>query len=282
MIANPDTPGIDGVPPTQPSRVMETYAIVSKEKKKKINAEVKAVLIILTRIDNDIYSIIDACSNAMEMWKVETRSQAATRNKGKEVANTPSPTYDLEPKVVSDEETTPRDKEIEKVMALISMSFKKIYKPTNNNLRTSSNTRNKNIIDTSKSDRRTGYVARECKKAKRVHDSAYHKEKMFLYKQEEDVIQLSAQKIDLRDDTDDELEDQELEAHYMHMAKIQEVISDATDNSRPIFDIEPLEKVHNTDDNYDVFKDERQHPEQPKFINDTYVMEKDDRNISPD
>nr|GFA70737.1 hypothetical protein [Tanacetum cinerariifolium] len=32
------------------------------------------------------------------------------------------------------------EKEIDKLMALISLSFKKIYKPTNNNLRTSSNT----------------------------------------------------------------------------------------------------------------------------------------------
>ncbi|GJU51584.1 hypothetical protein Tco_1221139 [Tanacetum coccineum] len=44
------------------------------------------------------------------------------------------------------------------------------------------------------------------------------------------------------DDTDDELEDQELEAHYMYMAKIQEVILDADDNYGPIFNIEPLEK----------------------------------------
>nr|GEX91478.1 hypothetical protein [Tanacetum cinerariifolium] len=40
---------------------------------------------------------------------------------GKEIANTP-PTYDSELEVVSDEEATPRDKEIEKLMALISMS----------------------------------------------------------------------------------------------------------------------------------------------------------------
>nr|GFB87425.1 hypothetical protein [Tanacetum cinerariifolium] len=60
------------------------------------------------------------------------------------------------PEVVSDEEATPRDKEIEKLMALISVSLKKIYKPTNNNLRTSSNTRNKNVDNTPRSDRRIG------------------------------------------------------------------------------------------------------------------------------
>ncbi|GKC35625.1 hypothetical protein Tco_1048009 [Tanacetum coccineum] len=47
---------------------------------------------------------------------------------------------------------------------------------------------------------------------------------------------------DWRDDTDDEPDDQELEAHYMYMAQIQEVTPDAVDNSGPIFDVEPLQK----------------------------------------
>nr|GFA63850.1 hypothetical protein [Tanacetum cinerariifolium] len=42
---------------------------------------------------------------------------------------------------------------------------------------------------------------------------------------------------DWRDDTDDELGDQKLEAHYMYMAKLQEVSPDAAD-SGPIFDTE--------------------------------------------
>nr|GEU61755.1 hypothetical protein [Tanacetum cinerariifolium] len=47
-------------------------------------------------------------------------------------------------------------------MALISTSFKIIYKPTNNNLRISSNTRNKNIDNTSRTERRTGYDRQTC------------------------------------------------------------------------------------------------------------------------
>nr|GFB21116.1 hypothetical protein [Tanacetum cinerariifolium] len=47
---------------------------------------------------------------------------------------------------------------------------------------------------------------------------------------------------DWRDDTDDdELEDQELEVHYMYVAQLQEVFTDAAD-SGPIFDDEPLHK----------------------------------------
>ncbi|GKD20306.1 hypothetical protein Tco_1222009 [Tanacetum coccineum] len=74
-------------------------------------------------------------------------------------------------------------------------------------------------------------------------------------------IQLSAEQVNWKDDTNDEPEDQELEAHYMYMAKIQEVTPDAADNSGPIFDDEPLQKVHNSDDNYNVFANVRQQPE---------------------
>nr|GEY79520.1 hypothetical protein [Tanacetum cinerariifolium] len=38
-----------------------------------LNAEAEAVQIILTGIDNDIYSTIDACPNACEMWKAIER-----------------------------------------------------------------------------------------------------------------------------------------------------------------------------------------------------------------
>nr|GEV90058.1 uncharacterized mitochondrial protein AtMg00810-like [Tanacetum cinerariifolium] len=79
-------------------------------------------------------------------------------------------------------------------------------------------------------------------KPKRVKDDAYHKEKMLLCKQEEAGIQLNAEQSDWRDDTDDESEDQELEAHYMYMAQLQEVSPDVAD-SGPIFNTEPVQKL---------------------------------------
>nr|GFC01032.1 hypothetical protein [Tanacetum cinerariifolium] len=87
------------------------------------------------------------------------------------------------------------------------------------------------------------HVARECQKPKRAKDAAYHREKMLLCKQDEAGIQLNVEQADWRDDTDDdELEDQELEAHYMYMAQRQEVSLDVAD-SGPIFDDEPLQKA---------------------------------------
>nr|GFC36631.1 hypothetical protein [Tanacetum cinerariifolium] len=102
-------------------------------------------------------------------------------------------------------------------------------------------------------------------------------EKMLLCKQDEAGIQLNVEKADWRDDTDDELEDQEPEAYYMYMAQLQEVSSDAVD-SGPIFDAEPLQKVSNND-HYNVFAIESEHTEQSESIHDTYPIEQDEQNV---
>nr|GFC57748.1 hypothetical protein [Tanacetum cinerariifolium] len=156
--------------------------------------------------------------------------------------------------MIEDDDEMSKDKEIDKLMALISLSFKKIYKPTNNNLRTSSNTISANQDNSPRINRNAGYKsqrsgnvvgARETvgssMKPKRAKDASYHREKMLLCKQEEAGIQLNAEQVDWKDDTDDESDYQELEAHYIYMAKVQEVSPDAVD-SRPIFDTEPEQK----------------------------------------
>ncbi|GJW51784.1 hypothetical protein Tco_0093135 [Tanacetum coccineum] len=134
-----------------------------------------------------------------------------------------------------------------KNLALIAKYFKKIYKPTNNNLRTSSNSRNKNVDNSPR-------------KPKRVKDSTYHKEKMLLYKQDEKGVPLQVEQADWLEDTDEEIDKQELEAHYSFMAKIQEVLHPESNLTA-----EPLEHVQ-YDAKYNVFANERQHSEQPEFI----------------
>nr|GEW42752.1 uncharacterized mitochondrial protein AtMg00810-like [Tanacetum cinerariifolium] len=89
-----------------------------------------------------------------------------------------------------------------------------------------------------------GHVVREFQKPKRANDAAYHKEKMLLCKQKEVRFQLNTEQADWRNDTNDELEDQELEEHYQYMAQIQEVTPDAADNFGPIFDAELLQKQY--------------------------------------
>nr|GEU89143.1 Gag-Pol polyprotein [Tanacetum cinerariifolium] len=395
----------DGNPTTSTERVFETYKTVTQEIRDQLNAEAEAVQIILTGIDNDIYSTVDACPNACEMWKAierlkqcesinvqdlesnlfwefgkftsldgeslesyysrfykmmneqcnvtnhqvnvqfllqlqpewqrfvtlvkqnqelknvsyhnlydilkqhqhevneiqaekiarvanplvlvaeqqpvyhpqthpthynqnsSTRSQQATRNREKAIVNSPEPIYDQEPSMVDDEDDeTSKDKEIDKLMALISLSFKKIYKPTNNNLRTSSNTSRANQdnslrihINAGYESQRNGNVAG----ARETVGGSWNS--------------VNAEQAYWKDDTDDESDDQELEAHYMYMAKIQQVSPDAVD-SGPIFDKEPEQKVQN-DDQYDVFFIECQQPEQSESVHQTYLIEQDAHNV---
>ncbi|GKB51433.1 hypothetical protein Tco_0902186 [Tanacetum coccineum] len=200
---------------------MDNSKIVSHDIRNQFYAKAKAVQIILIGIDNAIYSIVDPCPNACEMWKAIERlkqgesinvqdletnlpQQAATRNRGKAIVNSPLSAYDQEPAMVTKIDEMSKEKEINKLMTLISLSFKKIYKPTNNNLRTSSNTNRENQDNTPKINSVTGYVARECQKPKQAKDASYHKEKMLLY--------------------------QELEAHYLYMEKIQEVTPGMSNN----------------------------------------------------
>nr|GEX82997.1 hypothetical protein [Tanacetum cinerariifolium] len=63
----------EGSPVTRAESYMETYKTVSQDIRNQLNAEAEAIQIILTGIDNDIYSTVDACSNACEMWKAIER-----------------------------------------------------------------------------------------------------------------------------------------------------------------------------------------------------------------
>ncbi|GJZ81129.1 hypothetical protein Tco_0646123 [Tanacetum coccineum] len=215
-----------------------------------------------------------------------TRSQqAATRNRGKAIINSPPSTYDQEPDMVTEDDALSKEKEIDKLMALIYLSFKKIYKPTNNNLKTSSNTSRANQDNTPRLNRGTRYDnqrvvnvvgARENVGTHVVHQSGIQ----FFNCKEYGHVARECQKPKWRDDTDDEPEDQELEAHYLYMAQIQEVTPDAADNSGPIFDAKPLQKIQNDDDNYNVFANDREHHVQPESVNDTYLEEQRDTNIT--
>ncbi|GKB99748.1 gag-pol polyprotein [Tanacetum coccineum] len=341
-------------------------------------AEAKAIQIILTRIDNDIYSIVDACPNACKMWKAikrlkqcesinvqdletnlywefgkftsrdgeslesyylssyfnynqndkvneiraerlartanplalvaqqqpvyhpqnhpnhntqysSTRSQQPTRIRGKAIVNSSAPIYDQEPATVTEDDEMSKEKEIDKLMALISLSFKKIYKPPTTTFElikhqseqykiilhelTEELVNNQRAINVAGARENVGtpvvqksgiqcynckeygHVSRECQKPKRVKDAAYHKEKIT-----------------------------ELEQHYMYMAQlqVQEVTPDPVDNSGPIFDDEPMHKVQNNNENYNVFAMENKHPEQPESSNDIYLAEHGNTNITID
>nr|GEY75511.1 hypothetical protein [Tanacetum cinerariifolium] len=151
--------------------------------------------------------------------------QAATRNRGKAIVNFPQPIYDQEPSVVDDDDETSKEKEIDKLMALISLSNAGYEGQRSGIVAGARETVGSSMVQKSGIQcyncKEYGHVARECQKPKRAKDAAYHREKMLLCKQEEVGIQLNAGKADWKDDTDDESDNQELEAHYMYMAKLQ-------------------------------------------------------------
>nr|GEW24499.1 NifU-like protein 1, chloroplastic [Tanacetum cinerariifolium] len=352
-------PVAEGSSETTTKGYMENYKNVSQDIHNQLNAEAEAIQIILTGTYNDIYSTIDACPNACEMWKAikrfykmmnelvrnqcdvtnhqvnfqfllqlqlewqrfmtlvkqsqdlktvsyhklydilkqhhnevneiraerlahtanplaliaqqqsayhpqhnpnhytqnsSTRSQQTTKNRRNSIVNSSAPIYDQGPATVTEDDEMSKEKEIDKLMALISLSFKKIYKPTNNNIRTSSNTGRANQDNSPIINRGNGYenmrvvnvvgarktigtqvvqksgiqcynckeyghVSRECQKPKQAKDASYHKEKMLLCKQKE---------------------------------------------------AGPLQKVQNDDDNYNLFGDDQEYHEQPEYVNEPY------------
>ncbi|GJU44273.1 hypothetical protein Tco_1201539 [Tanacetum coccineum] len=148
--------------------------------------------------------------------------------KGKEIAKPITPPSESNFKEDRDPEQAQRDKDMQKNLALIVKYFKKIYKPTNNNLRTSSNSKNKNVDTSSryKNDNQTGKPKGQ---------------KTTLITRKKCCCANKLRKVPIADSGTD---------------------------------TEPLEQVQ-YDAEYNVFANERQHYEQPGSINNTCVVEKE-------
>nr|GEU59155.1 reverse transcriptase domain-containing protein [Tanacetum cinerariifolium] len=95
----------------------------------------------------------------------------------------------------------------------------------------------------------TGIQCFNCMKPKREKDYKYHKEKMLLCKQAEKGVPLQAEQANWLEDMDEKIDEQELEARYSFMAKIQEVLP-ADSGS----DAEPLEKLDTKEKNQKQLK----------------------------
>nr|GEW08674.1 hypothetical protein [Tanacetum cinerariifolium] len=119
---------------------IETLQTMSPKIKAHYESEKEAIHLILTGIGDEIYSTVDA-------YKI-AQYHATTKNKGKAIAKPITPPSESASEDDSDPEQAQRDKDMQKNLAHIAKYFKKIYKPTNNNLKTSSNSRNKNVDTT--------------------------------------------------------------------------------------------------------------------------------------
>ncbi|GJX39651.1 hypothetical protein Tco_0252954 [Tanacetum coccineum] len=125
----------------------------STRTKEHIHSEKEAIFLLLLVLEMKSTQLLMLCNTYYQEPKPQRsnatssskRPSASTRHKGKEIAKPITPPS--ESVSVSDEDSDPeqaqRDKEMQKNLALLAKYFKKLYKPTNNNLRTSSNSRNK-------------------------------------------------------------------------------------------------------------------------------------------
>nr|GEY91941.1 hypothetical protein [Tanacetum cinerariifolium] len=146
-----------------------------------------------------------------------TISNTSTKFKGKEISKPITPPFESASEEDGDPEQAQIDKDTQKNLALQNTSKRSTNLPiTTLELLQTLETR---------------------MKPKRVKDSTYHKKRMLLCKQAEKGVPLQAEQSDWLATTNEEIDEQELEAHYNFMAKIKEV---PTADSR--IDTEPLEQ----------------------------------------
>nr|GEX76700.1 hypothetical protein [Tanacetum cinerariifolium] len=172
LLKDKDVPVAEGSTETTTKRYMENFKNVSQDIRGQLNAEVEAKAIerlkqsesinvkilkpiCIGNLENShhemsqelktvsyhkLYDILKQHQNEVNEIRAERLAQHSKLLPGTEaIVNSAPPIYDQEPSMVAKDDEMSKDKEIDKLMALISLSFKKIYKPTNNNLRTSSN-----------------------------------------------------------------------------------------------------------------------------------------------
>nr|GEU62951.1 hypothetical protein [Tanacetum cinerariifolium] len=284
--------------PVVPERTtVETILNMSLENKGHCESKKEAIHLLLTGIRDEIYSTVDACKTAYEMWEaIERLQQVATMQVNVQFLQQLQPEWSRFMTIVKQQHKLDEvsyhklfdilkqyQKEVNEIhaeriaknanpLALVvaAQSYpdayykalkshksyaptskaspptrshattrykgKEIAKPITPLSETSSNSRNKNVDTTLMyknenhtrqfGNQRTVNVAgaRETV-GSQVKDSTYHKEKMLLCKQAEKGVRLKPKQSNWLADMDDEIDEQELEAHYSFMAKIKEHVT---------------------------------------------------------
>nr|GEX03501.1 retrovirus-related Pol polyprotein from transposon TNT 1-94 [Tanacetum cinerariifolium] len=190
---------------------------------------------------------------------IPTRTHTTTRYKGKEIAKPITPLSEIASEEDIDPEQARRDKDMQKKNKNVDTT------PWYKNDNQSGQFGNQRTVNVAGARENVGnpvvqqsgiqcfnckefsHFSKECRKPKRVKDSAYHKEKMLLCKQAEKGVPLQAEQYDWLADMDEEIDEQQLEVHYSYMAKIQEVpTADTCTDSEPLEQIQKQLKKANT------------------------------------
>ncbi|GKB23724.1 hypothetical protein Tco_0863125 [Tanacetum coccineum] len=226
--------------------VIETYTNTTQEKRKLIDAEAEAVHMILNEIVNDIYSTLDACLNAKEIWiAIEQLQQGESINK-----------QDVKTKLFWVFVKEIRAERIAKNANPLALVAAIQQYPDDYYQAPQAPKPYKTHALSSRQTHQPYHMLPPGEKAKILSNHLH------LYLKHSEWLHY----------TDDKPDEQELEAHYMYMAKIQEVLHVTDDNSGPTYDAEQLEKIdinvkpdsldmstngHKADQNVEEPKDER-------------------------
>ncbi|GKE02310.1 retrovirus-related pol polyprotein from transposon TNT 1-94 [Tanacetum coccineum] len=213
---------------------------------KHYEAEIEAMNLILISIPNDIYNSVDACTTAQAMWQRVERSSSRTT----------TPYYVTHPSLVVDYDDDYQGDAVQNnfedplTSAMILLAPQCFSNPTNDRLRTSSNTKNQAIVQDDRGNNvqndagniqrnlritssgtaanfqcyncsEKGHYGRNCPKP-RVRDSKYFMEQMLLAKQDKAGVTLTNEQNDfLFVDASRMEEIKELSANICLMARIQ-------------------------------------------------------------
>ncbi|GJW32795.1 hypothetical protein Tco_0052827 [Tanacetum coccineum] len=299
-------PVVEGSSKSTTKGYIENYKNISQDIRNQLDAEAEVVQVILTRIDNDIYSTVDACPNACEMWKaIERLKQGESINvqdletnlywefrkftslDGESLESYYSRTTKNEVNEIRSE----RLAHTTNPLVLVAQQ-QPVYHPQNH---PTHHTQNSSIRTPQSANKNKGKaivnsplptydqepeMVAEDDAFRENHDNTLRINKGTGYdnQREINVVRAGENVGNVRNQNGPMMQlitrrrcYCDLEAHNLYMAQIQEVTPDAANNSRPIFDVEPLQKVQNDDDNYNVFANDREHLEQPESVNDTYL-----------
>ncbi|GJV39136.1 hypothetical protein Tco_1417576 [Tanacetum coccineum] len=215
--------------PSINSQMHNDIMVASSRERTPMLAPAEAIHMILNGISDDIYSTVDACYTAREMWLAIKRLQQGDSINKQDFLQQLQPEWSRFVTIVKQQQ------DLDTVSYHRLFDILKQHQNEVNEIHVEKIAKNANPLA-------LVAVAQHYpdKKMKRAKDYAYHKENMMLCKQEEKRVPL-----------------------------------------RPSYDVEPLEKVH-SDDDHNVFANDRQHFKQPESFNDTYVVETIDSIIIPD
>nr|GFA08228.1 hypothetical protein [Tanacetum cinerariifolium] len=259
-------PETDNSPTVPEHTTVKTLLNMSLKNKAHFKSKKEAIHLILTGIGDEIYSTVDACKTTHEIIAKDANPLALVAT-----AQPNQDSYYQTPK--SQKSYAPTSKALLPTRSheTTRNKGKEIAKP----ITPPSESASEEDSDPEQSQRDKD-MQKNLFGNQRIVNVVEARENMLRCKQAEKGVPLQAEQFDWLADKDEEIDEQELEAHYSYMAKIQEV---PTADSGT--DSEPLEQVQ-YDVGYNVFVNEIQHFEQSESISNTCVVETDDSNVIPD